>query len=265
MRGLSEYRIRAADSISPPLALEGAAGSVFWMLAPWNLWGGWLGGARALWILDSGNWAVGGSTGVGARPRTLDSGFWKLGCRRVEGCGPARAFWILDSGSWGFDMGFESGGAARILHSAFCILRVCVRRARGLLDSGFWKLETGLSEGRGVWARPRILYSGFWKLGCRRGDGGVGRPDSAFCILYSAGDICMFCICMGAGMSHEWMLDSGFWKLGCRRDEEMGRPDSVFCILYSAGRIYAWAATTRVPGVCVCVIQQPLYHLCGRE
>ena len=202
MRGLSEYRIRAADSISPPLALEGAAGSVFWMLAPWNLWGGWLGGGRALWILDSGNWAVGGSTGVGARPRTLDSGFWKLGCRRVEGCGPARAFWILDSGSWGFDMGFESGGAARILHSAFCILQA--------------------------------TYA---------------------CFAYAWGQ--------GCHMSGCWILDSGNWAVGGTRG--VGRPDSVFCILYSAGRIYAWAATTRVPGVCVCVIQQPLYHLCGRE
>ena len=129
MRGLSEYRIRAADSISPPLALEGAAGSVFWMLAPWNLWGGWLGGPRALWILDSGNWAVGGATGV-----------------------------------W----------AARILHSAFCILQAtyaCFAYAwgQGCHMSGCW-----------------ILDSGNWAVGGTRG---VGRPDSVFCILYSAGRI----------------------------------------------------------------------------
>ena len=160
MRGLSEYRIRAADSISPPLALEGAAGSVFWMLAPWNLWGGWLGGARALWILDSGNWAVGGSTGVGARPRILDSGFWELGCRRGD------------------------GGVGRP-DSAFCILYSAGVCAEGEGPPGFWILETGnwaVGGSRGV-GPP--AHSVFWILetGLSEGRRGCGPPG--FCILHS--------------------------------------------------------------------------------
>ena len=172
MRGLPEYRIRAADSISPPLALEGAAGSVFWMLAPWNLWGGWLGGARALWILDSGNWAVGGSRGVGP---PAHSGFWILeagASTRVSRVAGPPGFCILHSVFCGCVCGGR--GAARILHSAFCILQAtcaCFAYAwgQGCHMSGCW-----------------ILDSGNWAVGWTRG---VGRPDSVFCILYSAGRI----------------------------------------------------------------------------
>ena len=71
-------------------------------------------------------------------------------------------------------------------------------------------------------AHEWMLDSGFWKLGCRRDDGGVGRPDSVFCILYSAGRTRRtFCI-----------LYSVFCILPAAYAL---RPDSVFCILYSAG------------------------------
>ena len=116
MRGLSEYKIRAADSISPPLAFGGGPGSVssgfcsarpgrglspaprpgFWILYSGLSEGRGVWAARGFWILYSGNWAVGGT---------------------VDGCGPP-GFCILDSVFWGV----EGGRAARILYSAFCIL-----------------------------------------------------------------------------------------------------------------------------------------------
>ena len=136
------------------------------------------------------------------------------------GRGLAAPHRILDAGSWNlWAVGCVCGGLG----------------APWILDSVSWKLGCR-RDGRQVWA-ARILYSVFWKLGRR---GWQDRPDSVFCILYSARDMCMsmYCICMGAGVAHEWMLDSGFWKLGCQRDDGcVGRPDSVFCILYSAGRI----------------------------
>ena len=33
-------------------------------------------------------------------------------------------------------------------------------------------------------AHEWMLDSGFWKLGCQRDDGGVGRPDSVFCSVF---------------------------------------------------------------------------------
>ena len=185
MRGLSEYRIRAADSISPPLASGSVSGSVstrillrspsrpsarvppgFWMLDPgicgrlgvyaegsaegsgppgfWILEsvGGWVGCACGPWILDAG---ICGRLGPVWAARILDSGYWKLGCRRVEGCGPP-GFCILQTGNWAV------GG-----------------RVDGCGPPGFW-----------------ILDSGNWG-----GRGGQGRAHSVFCILYSAGDMCM--------------------------------------------------------------------------
>ena len=164
MSGLSEYRIRAADSISPPLAFGGGPGSVStrillrsaesrarppdsgcWILEsadgwvcvfaeglapPWildagsrNLWAVGLGVRARPWILDAG---ICGQCGpVWARPRILDSGFWILGCRRVEGCGPPAdsGFWILNSG-------------------------LSDRRSTGVgrPDSVFWILEAGVSR-----------------------------------------------------------------------------------------------------------------------
>ena len=132
---------------------------------------------------------------AGSRARgPLDSGCWILesvgGWVRVR-----RARGPLDSGCWIL----ESVGGW-----------VCVRRARGPLDSG--SLDPGIcgrlgvrAEGSGpldsgsldpgicgrlgwVCVRPPpgfwILDSGNWAV--RRDDGGVGRPDSVFCILYSA-------------------------------------------------------------------------------
>ena len=67
----------------------------------------------------------------------LDSGFWKLGCRRGV-------------------------AAACILYSVFCILPA-------------------------AYARPHVHVMHIHVSGGRRC---VGRPDSVFCILYSAGRIC---------------------------------------------------------------------------
>ena len=154
MRGLSEYRIRAADSISPPLASGSVSGSVstrillrspsrpsarvppgFWMLDPGIC--GRLGVCmrralrRAQPPLDSGSWNL-WAVGLGVRAAP---GFWMLeSVGGVGRCGPP-GFWILDSGNWAV------GGS----------------RGVGRPDSVFCILETGLSEG---------------------GSTGVGRPDS---------------------------------------------------------------------------------------
>ena len=226
MRGLPEYRIRAADSISPPLASaqclaqfpQGFCSSPSALGRPpldsgcWILEsvGGWvcvrraLGGLRPPWILDPGICGRLGWVCVRA------PGFWML--ESVGGwavCGPP-GFWILDAGICG-----RLGG-------------VRVRAAR-ILDSGFWKLGCRRVCGcgpPGFW----ILDSGNWAVGGSRGE---GRPDSGFWILDSAAT----CACDAYAweqrwhMSGCWILDSGNWAVEARG---VGRPDSGFCILHSA-------------------------------
>ena len=140
MRGLSEYRIRAADSISPPLASGSLSGSVSTRILPSAL-GPPLGAP-----LDSGCWILESVGGLGRCGPPgfciLDSGNWAV--RWTEGCGPPR-FCILYSGKWAV------GG-----------------RVDGRPDSGFCILETGVSRGAGP---ARILYSAFCILHsvfCRR-------------------------------------------------------------------------------------------------
>ena len=82
-----------------------------------------------------------------------------------------------------------------------------------------WKLHVGRSGAHSVFCRsiqnPPKGVETAWPTG-------VGRPDSVFCILYSAGRTRRtFCI-----------LYSVFCILPAAYAL---RPDSVFCILYSAG------------------------------
>ena len=91
--------------------------------------------------------------------------------------------------------------------------------AARILYSGFWKL--GCQMDGGVWA-AQILYSVFWKLGCRR----EGRRPPGFCILYSGNWAVRWT--EGCGPPRFCILYSGKWAVGGRVD---GRPDSGFCIL----------------------------------
>jgi len=132
-------------------------------------------------------------------------------------------------------------------------------------DSGFWILESGLSEGRRVCGLPPA-DSAFWILETGLSDGrstGVGRPDSVFCILevgvsrvaqgarilYSA--FCILpatCACdayaweQGWHMSGCWILDSGNWAVGGTTGVWAARIlYSVFCILPAAYACDAYA------------------------
>ena len=172
MRGLPEYRIRAADSISPPLASGSASGSVSTRILPSALGPR---GPPGPWILDAGSWNL---WAVGVR-----GGLWALW----------RAQAPLESGSWNlWAVGLGVCAGPWILYAGICGQCGPVWAAR-ILYSGFWKL--GCQMDGGVWA-AQILYSVFWKLGCRR----EGRRVWAARILYS-----------------------GFWKLG----------PCAFCILHS--------------------------------
>ena len=148
MRGLSEYKIRAARSISPP-------GGLWWRLDP--------GGSVSTWILpsDQPGRRVEGSGGG------LDSGGWILVCGRCV-CGgagrPDSGFWILETvGAVGLGVRAGSGDSGFWILESVGAVGLGVRA--GARDSGFWILEPGLSTGR--------------VDGC----GGAGRPDSGFWIL----------------------------------------------------------------------------------
>ena len=184
MRGLPEYRIRAADSISPPLASGSVSGSVSTRILPSALGPR---GPPGFWMLDPGICG-------------------RLGCVEGSGlCGGLSPPWNLDLGicgrlGWvcvrapGFCMLESVGGVGRCGPPGFCIL-----------DSGNWAVRW--TEGCGP---PRfcILYSGNWAVGGRvdgcgppgfwildsgnwGGRGGQGSAHSVFCILYSASDMCM--------------------------------------------------------------------------
>ena len=99
---------------------------------------------------------------------------------------------------------------------------------------GFWMLDPGICGRFGpVWA-ARILYSGFWKLGCQM-DGGVWAAQILYSVFWKVG-----CRREGRRPPGFWILYSGNWGV------EGGRAGahSVFCILYSAFCI--------LPATCAC-------------
>ena len=226
MRGLPEYRIRAADSISPPLASGSVSGSVSTRILPSALGPR---GPPGFWMLDPGICG-------------------RLGCVEGSGlCGGLRPPWNLDLGICG------RLGWVCVRAPGFCMLESvwAVWAGVGRPDSVFWILETGLSDGRRGVGRPDSVFCILETGLSEGGSTGVGRPDSGFWILetgaveggravrilYSA--FCILpatCACDAYAweqrwhMSGCWILDSGNWAVG--GTEGVWRPPG-FCILYS--------------------------------